>query len=199
MTSHGRIHQDRDAGDRRDRFLQQLEAFSRELDVTELEARDVATGPRQCRDQALFHHVDTDAEDDGDRGGRLLDRLYGFGGVRPDDIRGQSNELGDEGREPRRLPRDVAVLEDDALSVDIAEVAQALQEATGARPGIVEDLWRAWVQHADPRKLPPGLRQRRQRRHDHAPREQDEHRHEAEHAHGSGASLRISSSSWRGL
>jgi len=70
----GRIEEERDAGDLRHRFLQELQAFAREPDGIGFYPRDVAAGLRQARDEPLIHQHGGACRHDRHRRGRLLRR-----------------------------------------------------------------------------------------------------------------------------
>jgi len=74
--------------------------------------------------------------------------------VRPQDIRRALDQVSSKGTEPVRVPLGEAVLNSDGLALDVAEVVQALLEASEAEPaGRV-----TWFEHADPWQLIPWLR-----------------------------------------
>jgi hypothetical protein len=54
--------------------------------------------------------------------------------VRPDDVRGESDELGSKGRKPVELVLGIAVFQQDVLPLHIAQVTQALLEERKATP-----------------------------------------------------------------
>ena len=75
--------------------------------------------------------------------------------IRPEDVWGKLDQLSGQRGEPVDVPLAIPIVEEDALSLHIAQVAQALLEGREAGR---ETLWGAWFQHADPGDFPPRLR-----------------------------------------
>ena len=93
-----------------------------------LDAGDVAARPRQAGHEPDRHRIPSIAMTIGIVAGRLL------GGQGPrsagghDDVDLEPDQLGWQGREPLELPVRLAVLDDNVLAVDVAEVPKSLSE-----------------------------------------------------------------------
>jgi hypothetical protein len=63
MRRHRWVDQDGDTGDRRHGFFEDLELPPQDLDVAEIQAGEVAAGPRQTLHEPIFYNLITDRND----------------------------------------------------------------------------------------------------------------------------------------
>jgi hypothetical protein len=123
-----RISEDRYLGDRRRRVLEQLQAFARQFQIAEDLPSDIAAGPRQAGHNAQVRQIVSGHDHNGDRGGGLPGREYSRRGIGDKDVRLALDQLGRQSGQPVPLVRGIAVLQENGLSLHIAEVTQALPE-----------------------------------------------------------------------
>ena len=105
-------------------LLQYLQLLGDEVGENDCQPRDVAAGPRQARHVSEANGVGMDGKHDGDRLGHLPGGLHLGRGHREDDVDIHADQLGREFRQlidPFRPPE----LNDNALALDVAEIAQA--------------------------------------------------------------------------
>ena len=129
-----RIREDRHPAQARDRILEQLEPFRRELGNEERVAGDVAAGAREARDDARSNGVADVGHDHRNRIRRGC-LLRGEGArcrVRHDDIHLEPDELGGELGKTVILTFGEAKLDDDILALDVTQVAQSRPECIDA-------------------------------------------------------------------
>src|SRR5262249_18355036 len=146
----------------RNSLLEQLHPLARDLQGQEGAPGEVATRPRQTLREPGLDRIPTDDEDDGN----VLDRPR----------RPRRREAGDNDRYPRlrqlrrsgtqrlQVSLSVSRLEDNALSLDVAELAETFAKPVQERIGL-----RTGRQPADARRhrsLLGTCRRRQQRRHE---------------------------------
>jgi len=138
------VVQERNAREVRNQLLEKLDAFRRELGAEGSHSRDVASGPREARHEAV--RIAHRRHDDGNRSRRVL----GGGGRRRatgnDHIDLETHERGGELRESLRVTIGGPVFEKEVLALDVAQLAQA--SAQGVEVGRVLRL-RYRLENAD--------------------------------------------------
>ena len=130
-----RIREDRHPAQARDRILEQLEPFRRELGNEERVAGDVAARAREARDDPRSNGVGDVGHDHRYRVRRGC-LLRGEGArhrVRHDDIHLEPDELGGELGKTVILTLGKAKLDGDILALDVTQVAQSRPECIDAR------------------------------------------------------------------
>ena len=129
-----RIAEHRDTPDTRDSLRQQLQQFPDELGALSRQPRDVPTRPGEARDKPELHRISCIYEDDRNRGGRML---CGEGSGRPpschENVNVEANKLGRERRQAISLPFRRSVFDDDAPTLDVAEVAEPFPKCIPGR------------------------------------------------------------------
>ena len=110
-------------------LAQKLDVLADDLLVLRSKPGDIASWPRKtCRKPARDRITQEDGKDDWDAAGRPLG---GTNRRRPGhhhDVDVELNELGDQNGEPVRVPFRPAIVDDDILALDPAEIAQAFLE-----------------------------------------------------------------------
>src|SRR6266849_1170887 len=109
-------------------LFQKLEPFCRQARAKYRQACDVSTWVREARDEAAPHWIANAGDDDGDSRRRLLGGESRGCSPGHDDVHVEPNELGREVRQPLVSPLRVSLLECNALSFHVAEIAQAYPE-----------------------------------------------------------------------
>ncbi len=124
--------EDGHAGERGDGLLEELQPFPTEFGLHDGQPRDVPPGPRQAGDEAAPTGSPLTTMTMGIVvvacwAARIADRP-----VDHEDIHLEPDQLGRERGEPLSLPVGIAVLQDDGLALDVAEVAQPVPEGLDA-------------------------------------------------------------------
>jgi hypothetical protein len=109
MRRHRWVDQDGDTGDRRHGFFEDLELPPQDLDVAEIQAGEVAAGPRQTLHEPIFYNLITDRNDNGDGCRRLLGSSCWSVRMQPDNVWYELDQLGSEGGEPVGVPLSIAI------------------------------------------------------------------------------------------
>jgi hypothetical protein len=108
--------------------LEELQAFAAQLGAAAGQSSDVPAWSRKVRDESSPDGIRNEHEDDGNAAGRLLGReSWGRGGGH-DDVDIHADKLGGKPRESTNLPAREPILDGDALTLDVPELAQALPE-----------------------------------------------------------------------
>jgi hypothetical protein len=118
---------------------------------------DIATRSGQSGSEAFADRITTEGHHDRDRPRCLLDGSYRWGRRGDDHVDVEADELGGEVGESFETAVRVAGVDHDALSLDVAELTQALPEGVAVR-GISRRRERREI--ADPRDLRRLLRLR---------------------------------------
>jgi hypothetical protein len=91
--------------------------------------RDIPARPRQTADEPRSQRIRQGDDDDGDRRRGLLGRSGRGGPRRHDDLDREAHQLARQVGESLFLPLGIAELQDEIVSLHIAEVAQSLPES----------------------------------------------------------------------
>ena len=132
LSQHGRgadiarVLEDSHPGELWDNLFEQPQLLPHHFRAHRGEPGDVAAGSRHAGDEARCNRVAYDSEDDRDCAGRLLGRFGSRRGRGNDDIHLQAHELSGERWQPLRPTLCEAVLDHDGLTLDIAQLSQAL-------------------------------------------------------------------------
>ena len=136
------------AGDGGDRFLEQRTTFGSDV-VDQRQPRDVPTGLREARDEALGDEVGSGPNHNGDRRGGLLGGPQRRGPACEERGWLERDQFGGEGGQTVELLRGKAVVNAEVLSLVVAEVMEPLEEglergAGGGPLGPLEEHAEAW-------------------------------------------------------
>jgi hypothetical protein len=139
----GWIPEHGDAGRLRHHFPQQLQFFPHQLVRDKSWSGDVASRPREAGDESGRHWISRTCENDRNLLGRSSGSLSRrHASTRHDDVDLQTDELRGKVEKPFGLPLCPSVLNRDALTFHMAELAKRLPEeidstlGLGIRPGI---------------------------------------------------------------
>ena len=108
--------------------LRSLQPLAGELRHQDAQARDVPPRPRQAGDEPLPHRIRGARHHDRDRARGVLGSAGRGGASCHNHVHLEPDQLGRQVGEPLVLPLRIAVLNDEVLALDIAEVAQTLPE-----------------------------------------------------------------------
>ena len=123
------VPEDANARGVRHGLLEEIEVLDPHLEPLMRPSRHVATRAREAGDEAALHRIRDTADDNGDGPGGALGRHGRRRGARCEDhVDLQPDELGRELGQPLVLPLGGADLEDDALTLDPAEISEAVPE-----------------------------------------------------------------------
>jgi hypothetical protein len=128
----GWIHENRDSREPRQDVLEQLQLLAVDPPPDgDGEPRDAPARPSEAGHQARAYGIDSQEHDDGDRPGRVLGRYHRRRGSRNNDINPETHELGREVRKTIDVAVRKAIVDDDVLALDPAQVAQPALECVG--------------------------------------------------------------------
>src|SRR5215467_6029676 len=143
------FHEHGHGGEPRHHGLDELGMLRAEIDPDSRQPGDVPAGMTEAGHDATCHQIHGGGHDDGDAGGRLLQRLRGRGSVGDDDFEVHPRELGGELGETLVAAIGIAPLDDDIPPLDVSELTHALRERLGERVGIRRRWARSWREEAD--------------------------------------------------
>src|SRR5512144_684366 len=115
--------QDRDEGDPRQTFPEQLQVLGYQLRTQEGGPREIPTGSGEAGHEAVSDRVAHGGRDDGDRLGRLPRGAGSRGGPGDDEIDLETHELGRQIRETLHVSVRRAVFDQDVATFDMAPLA----------------------------------------------------------------------------
>ena len=123
-----RNRKDGNAGSLGYRLCEQLHPFLDQILGDAGEPRDIPARPSETGDEAVPNRIGEVRRDDGDGSGCLLEGADRRVAICEDHVNPESNQLVYELREPIVSPLGIPALEEEVLSLDIADVAQSLPE-----------------------------------------------------------------------